>query len=92
MIKSSNPALSTHVFQSEARISSSESMTIQGTVNKSALLLLCVVGAASFTWGSISPATLMPLSLLSGIGGLVVALVTHFKKHLSLQGVFLFFI
>lgn len=98
MIKSSNPALSTEVFRKESTVSTSEVMSLEGTVNKTGLLLLCVVGSAAWTWGSVSPQALLPLSLLSGIGGFVVALITHFKKHLSgitapiyaiLQGLFL---
>lgn len=97
MMKSSNPALTVDVFRNAMADSTGETMTIQGTVNKTGLLLLCVVGAASWTWG-VGPSAMMPLALIGGIGGFIVALITVFKKHLAgitapiyaiLQGLFL---
>jgi uncharacterized YccA/Bax inhibitor family protein len=54
-------------------------MTIQGTANKALTLLLLVVLAASWAWSN--PVALMPFILPLAIGGLVVALVTIFKKE-----------
>ena len=51
MIKSANPALNSQIFTAEARVASSEKMTVQGTVNKTGILLLCVIATASVTWG-----------------------------------------
>lgn len=56
-------------------------MTVQGTVNKTGLSLLILVVAASFTWQRALAGEPVGIFLLGGmIGGLVVALVTVFKK------------
>jgi len=60
-------------------------MTLQGTVNKTGVLLICAVATAAWTWNlflhSHSPQSVMPLALVGGIGGLIVAMVTIFKKQ-----------
>ena len=62
-------------------------MTIAGTVNKTGILLLCTIATAAWTWNrflhSESPQSVMPLAALGLIGGLVVAIVTVFKKNWS---------
>lgn len=59
-------------------------MTLGGTVNKTALLLIGLIVTAAFSWrramGAEDPSTLMPYIMVGAIGGLVVALVTVFKK------------
>jgi uncharacterized YccA/Bax inhibitor family protein len=63
-----------------------DTMTLQGTVNKTGLLLLCVVGTAAWTWGlahSQAPEAAMPWMIGGLIGGLVFALATIFKKEWS---------
>jgi uncharacterized YccA/Bax inhibitor family protein len=61
-----------------------ETMTLEGTVNKTGILLLCAVATAAWTWHlAMNPATL-PLDYLllvvGLIGGLIFALITTFKK------------
>jgi len=59
-------------------------MTLQGTVNKTGFLLLCVVATAAWTWGlSHSPEPGAGRSVMIGgvFGGLIVALVTIFKAN-----------
>ena len=60
-------------------------MSIQGTVNKSALLLLLTLLSASWTWTlhftTASPAAVAPWMVGGAIGGLIVAFVTVFKKN-----------
>ena len=84
LMRTSNPALNERAFQGERAILG-EAMTLQGTVNKTGVLLICAVVTAAWTWNlflhSHSPQTVMPLAILGGIGGLVVALVTIFKKE-----------
>lgn len=89
MIKSSNPALNSSVFTNEARVVSSHAhpaasttMTIQGTVNKTALSLLILVCTAGWVWGQ-SPALMGGLSVLGAIAGFIIALVLMFKKSLA---------
>jgi uncharacterized YccA/Bax inhibitor family protein len=85
-MRTSNPALNERAFQGERAVLG-EAMTLQGTVNKTGVLLICAVATAAWTWNlflhSHSTQTVMPLALLGGIGGLIVAMVTIFKKEWS---------
>lgn len=90
-MNSSNPALSKKIFQNNA-YSATEStvMTVQGTVNKIALMLMLVVASASFTWSKVfagdiesGMAAVRGLMALGGIGGFIVALITVFNKKAS---------
>ena len=88
--KSSNPALKTNVFQRDYA-SSSEVMTVNGTVNKTILSLLLVVAAAVYTWGkffnAVTPeagmSAVLPWVAIGGIGGFITALVTIFRPKSS---------
>jgi uncharacterized YccA/Bax inhibitor family protein len=84
LIKTSNPALSGDVFRLGGAVFD-DSMTISGTVNKTGILLICVVATAAWSWNlfSRSPQTVLPLLAVGGIGGFIVALVTIFKKAWS---------
>lgn len=89
--KSSNPALSEKVFHRDYTSTSSEVMTINGTVNKTALSLLLVIAAAVYTWNKFFNAgtpeagvsAIMPWVVIGGIGGLITALVTVFRPKSS---------
>ena len=74
-LRSGNPVLSKKTFTNT--ISSSDQMTIEGTVNKTAISLLLLVGTGYFTFDVISPVLLIG----AGIGGFILALVTIFKKE-----------
>ena len=78
-MQTSNPALRQDVFTSVAH-TSSETMTIQGTVNKSLFLLLLVFGAATAVWNT-TIAMAGGMVIVGAIGALVLALVTTFKKE-----------
>lgn len=78
-MRSGNPALSTGTFAGLPRVADDRAMTVQGTVNKTAILLALVVGGAALTW---QQAALSPLLMGGGaIIGLILALVTVFKKE-----------
>lgn len=80
-MRSGNPALKSSTFdQAVGTATSGNTMTIQGTVNKTGLMLLLIIGAAGFTWGNPSSGWLM----LGLIGSIIAALVTIFKKELSM--------
>ena len=82
LLRSTNPVLKEKVFA--GAIPTGETMTIQGTVNKTGLLLLFVVATAAWTWGlshSPTPEAAYPWTFGGAIGGFVVALVTIFKKE-----------
>jgi uncharacterized YccA/Bax inhibitor family protein len=82
-MRTSNPALNAKAFQGEG-IGLGEAMTLQGTVNKTGLLLICVIATAAWTWNiythSQNPEAVLPLLAIGGIGGFIFALVTIFKK------------
>jgi len=84
LLRSTNPVLKENAFA--GAIPTGETMTIQGTVNKTGLLLLFVVATAAWTWGlshSPTPEAVYPWMFGGAIGGFVVALVTIFKKEWS---------
>ena len=49
IMKSSNPALNGKVFQGHA-FALEERMSLDGTVNKTGILLLCSVATAAYAW------------------------------------------
>jgi uncharacterized YccA/Bax inhibitor family protein len=84
LMRTSNPALNERAFKGQVAIG--EAMTLQGTVNKTGFLLLCVVATAAWTWGlshSNQPEAALPWMIGGLLGGFVVALVTIFKKTWS---------
>ncbi len=85
-MRTANPALSAKTFQGLSRTATGgEVMTINGTVNKTGMLLILLLLAASFTWNrfmeSGDAATVMPWMIAGALGGFVVAIVTVFKKE-----------
>ncbi len=74
-MRSGNPVLSKSTFSSARE--HSETMTINGTVNKTAICLLLMVGTGYLTFNSINPGIL----IACGIGGFIVAIITVFKKE-----------
>ncbi len=88
LMRTANPALNAKTFESVAQAPGiTETMTLDGTVNKTGILLLCVILTAGWTWNLFNraenPAEVAPYILIGAIGGFVVALVTVFKKHWS---------
>jgi uncharacterized YccA/Bax inhibitor family protein len=84
LFRSSNPVLKEKAFAGQ--IATGDAMTIQGTVNKTGLLLLLVVVSAAWTWGlshSDTPDAAYPWMIGGALGGFVIALVTVFKKTWS---------
>jgi len=82
-LRSGNPALNTKTF-SGFDMTAGASMTIMGTVHKTALGLLLLMSTALFTWNM--PAgdpRATGLMMVGMIGGLIVAIVTIFKHHLA---------
>jgi len=85
LFKTSNPALNENTFRDRVAVAG-EAMTLQGTVNKTGILLVCVIATAAWTWGIVhsqAPEAAAPWMLGGLIGGLVFALVTIFKKEWS---------
>jgi uncharacterized YccA/Bax inhibitor family protein len=80
-----NPVLNDKAFQRADQLvqASSEVMSVEGTINKTAFLLLLVAGGATWVWTryfqTLDPATVMPYLMVGLIGGLGAALVTIFR-------------
>jgi len=100
--RSGNPAFRDATFRNEGT-ATDQVMTLQGTVNKTGILLALVVVGAAYTWNLFfqtggDAAAVMPIAIGGAIGGLIFALVTIFKKtwagvtapaYAVLQGLFL---
>ncbi|MFH1453931.1 MAG: Bax inhibitor-1/YccA family protein [Armatimonadota bacterium] len=88
-MRTANPALGSKTFTSlPAAYDDKSTMTIEGTVNKTGVLLLLVILGAVWTWrlfynSNGDPASVMGWMMLGVIGGLIVALITIFKKEYS---------
>jgi uncharacterized YccA/Bax inhibitor family protein len=84
LFRTSNPALSSKAFLGRVAVAG-DAMTLQGTVNKTGVLLLCVIASAAYTWNlasrSMNPQVALPWILAGVFGGLIVAFVTIFKKE-----------
>jgi uncharacterized YccA/Bax inhibitor family protein len=83
--RTSNPALNAGTFSGRTLVAG-PTMTLQGTVNRTGLLLLCVIITAGWTWGlarSQSPSAVLPWMIGGLIGGFIFAMVTIFKKEWS---------
>lgn len=95
MIRTSNPALSRAAFQGVRSFGSEDTMTIQGVVNKSFILLFLLILSASWVWNKAFQSTpfmgeahkavalgnVYPLMAVGLFGGLIFSLVTIFKKE-----------
>lgn len=97
MIRSGNPALKESTFldlgTGAVVTRDGGAMTLNGTVNKTGFLLLLSLITAAFAWsqstvtlpnGTLAPSAGVIGYMLGGaIGGLILALVTAFKKEWS---------
>jgi uncharacterized YccA/Bax inhibitor family protein len=83
LMRSANPVLSEKGFTGYGVVG--ERMTLQGTVNKTGILVLLAVASAAWTWHQFftaqSAAAVVPWLWIGVIGGFVCALVTTFKKE-----------
>jgi uncharacterized YccA/Bax inhibitor family protein len=86
--RSGNPSLNERIFANQPRPAFGEArMTLQGTINKSFLLLVVLLCGAFWPWSQFL--TTGDVSVVSGalmigsIGGLVMALIMSFKPDLA---------
>src|ERR1700722_4823261 len=87
LFKTSNPALGSKTFQDAARfggaIDAANRMTLNGTVNRTGILLICAFATAAYTWRLFmethDPSTVSGLLMLGVFGGFITAMVTIFK-------------
>lgn len=81
-MRSSNPALNKKTFTGFKQFESADNktMTIEGAVNKTGVLMGCLLLTSYYAWTNPSNTILMPIGL---IGGLILAITTVFKKEWS---------
>jgi uncharacterized YccA/Bax inhibitor family protein len=86
-MQTANPVLNSKTFDGFAGFASPENtMTVGGTVNKTGILLACVLASAAWTWSrfyTANPAEVMPYLVGGGIVGFVLAMITTFKMSLA---------
>jgi uncharacterized YccA/Bax inhibitor family protein len=81
MFRSGNPALRENTFDTGVRAWGGQAMTLEGAVNKTGISLVILIATAALQWNEVFGG-LQPLAALAGVlGGLVLALVTVFKKE-----------
>ncbi len=85
-MRTANPTLNSKTFTGFSSIAgSSDAMSVQGTVNKTGILLVLALISAAWTWNmyytSDSPAAVMPLAIGGALGGFIVSIITIFKKQ-----------
>ena len=82
-MRTSNPTLSPEIFRSASRErSSGDVMTIQGTINATAILMCLALLTAGWSWKVFytnGPAAVSPYLMVGAIGGFICALATAFK-------------
>ena len=98
-MRTANPILNDNTFRGVGTLSGSDTMTINGTVLKTGVMLALVVCGAVFTWNrAISGDPAMGWVMGGAIGGFIVAMITAFKKewapftaplYAGLEGLFL---
>ena len=87
-MRSGNPALGENTFLDigSGRVVSRDgsTMTLNGTVNKSGILLALILVTAAFVWdkyeGPQTTSAIKPWVAMGGIGGFILAMITIFKK------------
>jgi len=92
LTKSSNPVFGKNIFNQSAISADEGVMTVNGTINKTGLMLLIVIFAATFTWrkffvafdptvpGALPPGVIGWM-IGGAIGGLITALITTFSPR-----------
>jgi uncharacterized YccA/Bax inhibitor family protein len=84
-MRTSNPSFSDKTFSVPSIRTYGETMTINGTILKTVILLLCALLTASFTWSQFTEShdtgEATGLMMIGAIGGFILALVTVFKQN-----------
>ncbi|MCC6763434.1 MAG: Bax inhibitor-1/YccA family protein [Deltaproteobacteria bacterium] len=81
-MRSSNPALTDETFRGTRAGFGADAMTIQGTVNKTGFALVILMVTASYTWNlGVADPRVPAFTMVGILGGLVLAMVTIFKKE-----------
>jgi len=97
MMRTANPALNDKVFNNARSLGAGQTMTLQGTVNKTFVLLGALILTASWVWGKVMqpvgpmgglegavgtvPPVVKTLMMVGVFGGMIVGFVTIFNKQ-----------
>jgi uncharacterized YccA/Bax inhibitor family protein len=87
MMRTANPALNENTFLNvHDQAYGGQTMTIEGTVSKTGILLMLVMATAAFTWrGYLNGAEQVMIWMIGGIiGGLIFAIITSFKPAIAM--------
>jgi len=81
LMRTSNPTLNDKIFREEG-IALGRTMTLDGTVNKTGLLLIFAAASAAWAWRTISqsPEWAFLLALMGACGGMIFVFLTVFQK------------
>lgn len=79
----SSPALNEKVWNRIQDVTTTDSMTIEGTINKSGILILLTIAGAYFGWEAQSPVIIFGSLIVSLILSLVVIFKPHTAPYLS---------
>jgi uncharacterized YccA/Bax inhibitor family protein len=87
-MRTSNPAFSANAFRAAPGvIGVDQTMTVEGTIHRTLMLLVLVLVGAFWTWSRFfenrDPGAIAPYVLVGVFGGFIVAMVTVFKKQWS---------
>jgi uncharacterized YccA/Bax inhibitor family protein len=87
-VRSGNPGLNDRTFLSQPRpATAGERMTLQGSINKSFLLLVVLLAGALWPWSQYlstgDPGAVSGAILVGALGGFVLALIISFKATLA---------
>jgi len=99
MMRTANPALNANIFNQAGVSGMGGIMTLQGTVNKTFVLLGLLVLSASWVWAKVIqpaplfegaegatqgiPSAVITLMIVGAIGGLIAAMITIFNKKIA---------
>src|SRR5512145_1166984 len=83
-MRTTNPVLNAKTFANVKRVEGTPVMTLEGTVNRTAFLLLILIATATWTWMEAFIGAPIDGYLLAGLaGGFVVGLITVFAPGLA---------
>ncbi len=85
-MRTGNPVLNERTFTTPGYISADRAMTMQGTVNKTGILLVLVIAGAFWPWRLFfenpgNPGVVSSWIMVGVFGGFILALVTAFKQE-----------
>jgi uncharacterized YccA/Bax inhibitor family protein len=80
MMRTANPVLNERTFARMGAMAGSDTMTIQGTVTKTAIMLMLVIASAGYTWNMVGLERNPSGWMMGGaFGAFIMAIATMFK-------------